>query len=171
MRIGRKGKSQAGEPDSSAPAIPVVAEVTRTWQRNVARYGRFEEPFAVMLIVLEEVEQPNRSVALDDDTLLSCLRAAVRLEDDVYSLGGGSFLAFFCNVNFPAGELVAFRLATAVSATPLVTTAEERVFVTFAYGLAEWDESIGTLANLLASAHRDLTNRGRMYKSKLRPAG
>ena len=171
MRIGRKGKSRSGEAGSPAPAIPVAAEVTRTWQRSVARYGRLEEPFSLMLIVLEEAEQPDRSVEIDDHTLLNCLQGAVRLEDDVYSLGGRSFLAFFCNTNFPVGELVAFRLATAVSATPLVTTAEERVFVTFEYGLAEWDESIGTLAKLLASAHRDLTKRGRMYKSKLRPAG
>ena len=169
MRIGRKPNPSC-ETEAQAPQRSVVGEVTRTWQRNAARYRRLEEPFAALVVQLEGVPERDHAIEVDDDTLLAFLRGILRVEDDIYPLGRGSFLAFLSNADFMAGEKAAFRLGTAVSTTPLVTTSDERVFVTFAHGLAEWDESIGTLNALLKAAYTDLKRRGYGHRSDLRPA-
>jgi len=135
---------------------------SRRWLDEVLRLEavraqRYVQPFCVVMVDVDHLVAINDSFghAAGDQVLkavANALTAAVRLTDVVGRYGGDEFLSMLPRCALEQARVVAERMRTNVSATPLTFRPDP---VTISFGIAQWLPG-DTVASLVERAEQEL---------------
>jgi diguanylate cyclase (GGDEF)-like protein len=136
------------------------AQFERTLNSEIAYALRTGEPFTVFYMDLDDFKRVNDTLghAAGDEVLCEVARRMtdqVRAEDLLARLGGDEFGVFMRPSAEDPVESLAKRIIEVVSA-PITLSTGDRVSVGISIGIANYTDSIGSMAALLAQADQAL---------------
>jgi len=123
--------------------------------KQIARYRRWHEPFAVALLEFANPFRPDRP--LTDDALAGIAQSLLdvaRTEDTVCRIDGQVFACILTNPSEPGAIDFVDRVRVRLSEQPVRTASE--AFYTIYSGEAAWDANMETPFDLLAQASKNL---------------
>lgn len=126
--------------------------------KEAARHRRSNEPFALALLSITDAFRPRRPVepAIARAVAVILLRAA-RTEDSVCRLGERTFAVLLPCANATGAMSFLDRARIRVSSEPQREGDKHR-YLTVYGGVGEWQDSMSSLEDLLASARADMTD-------------
>jgi GGDEF domain-containing protein len=135
-----------------------VHQFYRDAARNVARYRRYADPFAVALFEVQPVSAPRPGLpeaAVAE--LARVLLAAARLEDSVCRLGESRFGVVLANATDEGASRFVERVADRIGGQ--TWGGADLTFLQVSGGAAQWQNAMETITDLLSLAEEDLGRR------------